>query len=38
MKKKEPPKDANGQAHDSGSSLPVGPAGTLDKLPEVEKK
>jgi hypothetical protein len=36
VKKKEPPKDAHD--HDKDATLPVGPGGALNKLPEVEKK
>jgi hypothetical protein len=40
VKKKEPPKDAHDHDHglDHGPDLPTGPAGALNKVPDVEKK
>ena len=37
VKKKEPPKDKDKDAHDHGPDLPTGPAGALNKVPEVGK-
>ncbi len=37
VKKKEPPKDKDKDAHDHGPDLPTGPTGALDKVPEVGK-